>query len=70
MSSSTFAVQVAARIRATRLRKKFGVAEAAGKAGVPVQTWYNWERGRHLPLAALPAIAAALGCSVRQLLPS
>lgn len=70
LDTSTFTGQVAAQIRARRVRGKKTPDEAAAAAGVPVQTWYNWERGRHLPLAALPAIAAALGCRPRMLLPS
>lgn len=68
--TSTFVGQVAANIRRRRL-KKFPRAEDAAKAArVPTQTWYMWEQGTHLPLKALPTIAATLGCSPRQLLPS
>jgi DNA-binding XRE family transcriptional regulator len=45
------------------------VEEVAAAAGVPAPTWYAWEAGRYGPeLAKLPAIAAALGCSVRSVL--
>lgn len=66
---STFAGRVAAEIRRRRLAKNLSAEEAAASAAVPVQTWYNWERGRHLPLDALPAVAKALKCKVRALIP-
>ena len=69
IDTSTFAGLVAEKIRGKRERKKLSVHDVAEKAGVPDQTWYNWERGRHLPLAALPAIAAALSIRPRDLLP-
>lgn len=67
--TSTFAGQVGAEIRKRREKAKLSVEEAAAAAGAPVPTWYHWEKGRHLPLERLPAIAAALKCSVRQLIP-
>lgn len=68
--AGTFTGQVAAEIRRRRLAMKVSAEKAAAAAGVPVQTWYNWERGRHAPgLDRLPAIAAALGCAPRDLVP-
>lgn len=67
--TSTFVGRVAAEIRRRRVARKLSAEAAAEKAGVPVQTWYNWERGRHLPLDRLPAIAAALRCRIRCLVP-
>jgi transcriptional regulator with XRE-family HTH domain len=67
--ASTFCGQVAAEIRRRRLAGGLSVQGVAAAAGVPVQTWYNWERGRHLPLERLPAIAAALDCQTRELVP-
>ena len=68
--ASTYVGRVAAGIRRRRLRKKLSGEEAADRAEVNVQTWYNWERGRHAPpLDKLPAIAVALGCRPRLLLP-
>jgi transcriptional regulator with XRE-family HTH domain len=69
LDQSTYTNQVAARIRERRVKKKLTVAAAAGKAGVPTATWYQWERAYALPLDRLPAIAAALGCHPRKLLP-
>lgn len=69
-NQSTFSGQIAAEIRRRRLAKKLSVEEAAAKAQVPAQTWYHWEQAHSLPLAALPAIAAAVGCTPRQLLPA
>ena len=70
IDTSSFVGSIAAEIRRRRERGKLTPETAAEKAGVPVQTWYNWERGRHLPLTALPAIARALGCKPRDLLPA
>lgn len=37
----------------------------------PATTWYRWEKGASLPrLDRLPAIAAALACSPRALIPA
>jgi transcriptional regulator with XRE-family HTH domain len=69
IDDSTFVGQIAAEIRRRREKKKLTVEQAAAAAGAPVQTWYHWEKGRHLPLDRLPAIAQALGCKVRALIP-
>ena len=69
IDESSFPGQVGARIRARRTRLKLSVATVAERCGVPPATWYNWEVGRHLPLDRLPAIAEALGCKVRTLIP-
>ena len=69
IDESSFPGQVGARIRARRERLKLTVPKAAERAGSNEQTWYNWEVGRHLPLDRLPAIAEALGCKVRTLIP-
>lgn len=67
---TTFIGRFGAELRRRRERKKFAVEEAAAAAGVPAPTWYAWEAGRYAPpIEKLPAIAAALGCSVRLLLP-
>jgi len=67
----TFAGRLAARIRERRLALELTGEEAAKRASVPVQTWYNWERGRFVPgVDRLPAIARALGWKVREVLPS
>ncbi len=65
----TFVGRIAAEIRRRREKKKLLVIQAAAAAGVPVQTWYHWEQGKVLPLKALPAIAAAVGCTPRDLVP-
>jgi len=69
VDQSTFAGQVGARIRARRWRQKLTVQAAAELAGMPAPTWYHCEDGRHLALDRLPAIAAALECTVRSLIP-
>lgn len=62
--------QIGARIRAQRLKLKLSVDEAAKRAGVSPPGWYHWEKGEALPLARLRAIARALGCTMRSLLPA
>ncbi len=69
LDQSTFIGQVGARIRARRVRRKLSVEEAAAAAGAAVPSWYHWECGTRLRLESLPAIAAALGCQPRALLP-
>lgn len=64
----SFAGKVGAEIRRRREAKKLSAEEAARKAGVPLPTWYHFEKGR-LQLERLPAIAKALGCSVRAIIP-
>jgi len=67
--TSTLSGCVGAIIRERRIKKRLTVAEAAERAGCAAPTWYHWETGRGLSLDALPAIAAALGCKPRTLLP-
>jgi transcriptional regulator with XRE-family HTH domain len=69
-NETLFAGRVGAIIRRKRVQRKLSVEQAAELAGVAAPTWYHWEAGRHLPLERLPAIAAALKCSVRTLLPA
>lgn len=66
----TFVGRIGQRIRTRRERKKLTVESAAAAAGVAVPTWYHWEAGRHLQVDRLPAIAAALSCKVRDLVPN
>ena len=65
----TFMGRIGAEIRRRRARKKLSVQQAADAAGVLAPSWYQWESGRHLPLERLPAIARALGCTPRDLIP-
>lgn len=67
---STIHGQVGAAIRRRRLRKKLSVDQVATSAGVPPKTWYNWESGRGLALERLPAIAQALDCTPKDLVPA
>lgn len=66
---STFHGRVGAVIRRRRLKRQLSAGEAATAAGVPRATWYHWESGRHLALERLPAIADALWCEERDLIP-
>ena len=70
IDTGTLLGKIAAEMRRRREKKKLSVAGAAAAAGVPEQTWYRWEQGRSIPLVSLPAIAGALGCTVRQLIPA
>jgi hypothetical protein len=69
VDTSTFSGQVAGEIRRRRLKKFPRAEDAAAAAGVPMQTWYGWEKGK-IHLDAMPTVAAALGCKPRALLPS
>lgn len=60
---------VAAEVRRRRLAKGLTGDACAERAGVPIPTWYHFESGK-ITLDRLPAIAAALGCSIRSLLPT
>jgi transcriptional regulator with XRE-family HTH domain len=61
--------RIGAEIRRRRERKKLSVQQAADAAGVLAPSWYQWESGRHIPLDRLPAIAYALHCKARDLIP-
>lgn len=66
---ATFSERVGAGLRRRRERLKLTVDDAAGRAGVAAITWYHFEAGKDLRLAHLPAVAKALRCKVRALLP-
>jgi transcriptional regulator with XRE-family HTH domain len=65
----SFVGRIGQRIRTRRERRKLSVADAATAAGVSEPAWYHWEAGRHLQVDRLPAIAAALACKIRALIP-
>jgi transcriptional regulator with XRE-family HTH domain len=70
IDASTLSGRIGGEVRRRRERAKLTVEQAAEKAGCPPATWYNWESGRFdLPVSRLPAIAAALGCQARDLVP-
>lgn len=55
-------------IRTRRRMARMAVANAAAALGVTKQTWYDWERGKYVPSAALlPAMAELLKCSIADL---
>jgi len=73
----TFRHKVADLIRTRRLELQLRAEDVAEKVSalagraVNVQTWYHWEKAEHpFDIDFLPAIAAALGCDPRDLLPS
>ncbi|MDZ4847799.1 MAG: helix-turn-helix transcriptional regulator [Pirellulaceae bacterium] len=76
IDESTYSGRFAARLR--MLREKTGMsgqqmAEAITDNGfnTPTRTYYGWEsRGRDAPLDSYPAIAKAMGVSVRALIPA
>lgn len=65
----TFVERVGAGLRRRRERLKLSVEEAARAAGVSPPAWYHFEAGTDLRLAHLPAVAKALRCKVRALIP-
>ncbi len=75
IDESTYAGRFAARLRA--LREKTGMtgqqmAEAVTQSGFEVKwrTYHHWECGQtEPPFDALPALAKALGKSIRTLMP-
>ena len=70
IDESTYAGRFAARLRLLRTKNKLAVEEVAAAIGVESYVWYKWEDGRREPsIDQFPAIAAALGCKPRQLLP-
>jgi len=55
-------------IRTRRRVLGIKVADAAAALGVTKTTWYDWEKGKYVPSAALlPAMAALLGCGIEEL---
>lgn len=66
---ATYAQAVGAEVRAKRMHRGLTAQDCADAAGVALQTWYSFELGK-LTLDRLPMIAAALGCSIRSLLPA
>ena len=70
IDQSTYAGRFAARLRYLRKEKRLSVEEAAAAIGVEPYTLYRGEEGRREPAVEhFPAIAAALGCKLRNLLP-
>lgn len=67
----SYSGRVAARLKELRLSKGKDIDDLAATLGVSAKTVYQWESGRSSPqYDKLPAIAAALGCSIRQLFPA
>jgi transcriptional regulator with XRE-family HTH domain len=61
--------QLAANLRAARLRAKLSQVEAAERAGIRRATWSQLENGRHNPtLDLLEQVAAAVNTTVARLL--
>jgi transcriptional regulator with XRE-family HTH domain len=64
----TFLGRFAAAVRARRVERGLSVEQAAKKARVTASAWRDWESGAgNPPLSRLPAIAAALGVGVAEL---
>lgn len=67
---ATFVGRLAAVIRTRRERAKLTPAEVCKRLKIGASTYYRWESGERPPRTEdLPALAAALGCTVRQLMP-
>ena len=70
LDESTFLGRFAVRLRVLRENTGMDVYEIAEAYGFARTSFYDWENGRRTPpLEKLPRIAAALGVSVRNLLP-
>jgi transcriptional regulator with XRE-family HTH domain len=68
---SKLAVFVGARIRARREELGLSLADVAAKLGIGRQNIHRYEAGARLPtLEALYPLAAALDCSMTDLIPS
>lgn len=68
---SSYSGRLAIAIRARRDKAKRLPADVAQEMGVALATYYRWESGEAAPrMDDLPALAKALGCSVRSLMPA
>lgn len=66
----SFAGRFAARIRELRVKRGKDADQIADILGVPLTTYRCWENGSRIPsVVVFPALAEALGVSVRSLLP-
>jgi len=67
---STYSSRVGQAIKSRREKAGVAAGQLAEVLGVTVGNVYQWERGVRAPhLDLLPAIAEALGCTIRTLLP-
>jgi transcriptional regulator with XRE-family HTH domain len=63
--------RLAVEVRRRREKRGLSVEKAASLAGMSVAAWYDLEAHRRQPaISKLPAIAEALGCRPRALLPA
>ena len=70
VEQKTFGGAMAAAIRARRVKRGLSVDEACARAKITTAAWYDWESGRNaVPMRTLPAIARALGCKPKALIP-
>jgi transcriptional regulator with XRE-family HTH domain len=69
LDPKTYAEQIGARIRRFREKKGLPQSSVAIRAGIATASWCDYEKGRQMPLNRLPAVARALGCKPRALLP-
>lgn len=51
-----------------RQKKKWSLAQAAKRLGVPTSTYREWEAGRRIPAEALLKLSSVFGVSVSNLL--
>jgi len=71
INEKTFIGAMAAAIRARRVKAGLSVDEACARAKITTAAWYDWESARNaVPVRTLPAIARALGCKAKALVPN
>lgn len=71
VDESTYAGRFAAGLRRRRDKAGLLLADVAREVNVATVTVYQWEAGSRSPrIEDLPALAKALGCSVRALMPA
>jgi transcriptional regulator with XRE-family HTH domain len=72
VDTSTYAGRFAVRLKTLREKTKMTAQEAAGRIGVSLVTFYDWEGGRKIPnLARFPRISEIYKLrKVKDLLPN
>ena len=70
VDTSTYSGRFAERLRQLRDNAELTTRELAEKTGIPLSTIQSWDGGRKSPsIDNFPALAKALGVTVRNLMP-